>query len=58
MRASLDVPSVAPIPSSPGTYTIRFGADLNFLATPAQWDTIDAAVRNGIRAAQTRAVGR
>lgn len=56
MSATVDIPKVREIRGYPGVYAVCFGDDLDFHVTAAQWDDIDAAVRNGILAAQTRAV--
>lgn len=42
----------------PGRYSIKLDnrADMNLHVTAAQWDAIDNAVRNGILAAQTKAI--
>lgn len=49
------MPKVTLIPNHPGLYNLAFGEDLNIQATAEWWDMVDAAVRAGIIAAQTRA---
>lgn len=56
ISAAVNIPTVRAIPGHPGVYILCFGDDLDLHATAAQWDAIDTAVRNGILAAQTRAV--
>lgn len=60
VRAPLDLKHVRvnPIPNSPGRYAVHLAelSDANLHVTAAEWDVIDAKVRAGIIAAQTRAV--
>lgn len=46
------------IPGHPGHYVVHLAGhnDIDLHVTAAQWDVIDAKVRAGIIAAQTRAV--